>query len=61
VAHEGAVTGLLAMQDGLSLLSSGLDHRVRLWDAGETYVCSIFGMCRRVGKWLEAAKSTAAC
>lgn len=34
VAHEGAVTGLLAMQDGLSLVSAGTDHRVRLWDAG---------------------------
>lgn len=34
VAHEGAVTGLLATQDGLSLVSAGTDHRVRLWDAG---------------------------
>lgn len=34
VAHEGAVTGLLATQDGLSLVSSGVDHKVRLWDAG---------------------------
>jgi hypothetical protein len=45
VAHEGAVTGLLATQDGLSLLSSGMDHRVRLWDAGETYVCTMLSKC----------------
>lgn len=35
VAHEGAVTGVLATPDGLSLVSAGTDHRVRLWDAGE--------------------------
>lgn len=52
VAHEGAVTGLLATQDGLSLLSSGMDHRVRLWDAGETRLSR---MCRRVGNCLVAA------
>jgi DNA excision repair protein ERCC-8 len=37
VAHEGAVTGVLATQDGLSLVSAGTDHRVRLWDAGEGF------------------------
>lgn len=35
VAHEGAVTGILATQDGLNLVTAGFDHRVRLWDAGE--------------------------
>ncbi|KAK1276566.1 Guanine nucleotide-binding protein subunit beta [Acorus gramineus] len=31
-AHYGAVTGLRATQDGMYLLSAGLDSRFRLWD-----------------------------
>lgn len=37
LAHEGAVTSVLAMQDGLNLLTAGSDQRVRLWDAGESW------------------------
>lgn len=31
-AHYGAVTGLRAIEDGMYLLSSGSDSRIRLWD-----------------------------
>ncbi|GBG70045.1 hypothetical protein CBR_g4873 [Chara braunii] len=32
VAHDAAITGLAPTADGLHLVSSGLDSRVRLWD-----------------------------
>jgi WD40 repeat protein len=35
LAHEGAVTDLLATHDGLNLVTAGSDHRMRLWDARE--------------------------
>lgn len=38
LAHEGAVTGVLATQDGLNLVTAGGDQRVRLWDAGESWM-----------------------
>lgn len=34
LAHDAAVTGLLALPGGLRWLSAGRDGRVRLWDAG---------------------------
>eukprot|EP00879_Flechtneria_rotunda_P012726 GHRR01013289.1.p1 GENE.GHRR01013289.1~~GHRR01013289.1.p1 ORF type:complete len:287 (+),score=75.38 GHRR01013289.1:746-1606(+) len=33
VAHEGAVTGILATSDGLHLVTAGGDSRARLWDS----------------------------
>lgn len=38
LAHEGAVTALLATQDGLNLVTAGIDHRMRLWDACESHI-----------------------
>jgi len=34
-AHSGAVNSLCFTPDGLSLLSFGLDNRLRLWDMRE--------------------------
>ena len=31
-AHNGTVTGLSFLVDGLHLLSFGMDNRLRLWD-----------------------------
>lgn len=33
LAHEGPVTGILATSDGLNLVTTGSDNRVRLWDS----------------------------
>lgn len=60
LAHEGAVTALLATQDGLNLVTAGTDHRMRLWDACESYTCMLLG-CMLLPLWKFPTPNTKAC
>lgn len=43
-AHNGYVNGLCFTEDGLMLLSTGKDHRIRAWDAQSGKLCN-FCLC----------------